>query len=64
VKADAFAGDAVDVRRLVAHHAAVVVADVPGADVVTPDDEDVGFFDARLDFAKLTIRCEFGTALL
>ena len=39
---DAFLGDAIDVRRLVAHHAAVVVADVPGADVVAPDDEDVG----------------------
>ena len=44
----AFAGDAVDVRRLVAHHAAVVVADVPGADVVAPDDEDVGFSFRRL----------------
>ena len=40
-EADAFLGDAVDVRRLVAHHAAVVVADVPGADVIAPDDEDV-----------------------
>ena len=38
---DAFPRDAVDVRRLVAHHAAVVVADVPGADVVAPDAEDV-----------------------
>ena len=40
---DAFLGDAIDVRRLVAHHATAVVADVPGADVVAPDDEDVGF---------------------
>ena len=38
---DTLAGDPVDVRGLVAHHAAVVVADVPGADVVSPDDEDV-----------------------
>ena len=37
----AFARDAVDVRRHVAHHAAAVVADVPGADIVTPDDENV-----------------------
>ena len=35
-------GDAVDVRRLVAHHAHVVGADVELADVVAPDDEDVG----------------------
>ena len=40
----AFVRDAVDVRRLVAHHAAVVVADVPGADVVAPDAEDVRLF--------------------
>jgi hypothetical protein len=40
---DAFLGDAVDVGCFVAHHAAVVVADVPGADVIAPDDEDVGF---------------------
>ena len=37
-----FLGDAVDVGRAVAHHAAVVGADVPVADVVTEDDEDVG----------------------
>ena len=37
----AFLGDAVDVRRAVAHHAAVVGADVPVADVVAEDDEDV-----------------------
>ena len=36
-----FLGDAVDVGRLVAHHAHVVGADVELADVVTPDDEDV-----------------------
>ena len=47
-EAHAFLGDAIDVRRLVAHHAAVVVADVPGADVVAPDDEDVGLFVRRL----------------
>src|SRR5215831_188895 len=38
----AFARYAVDVRRAVAHHALVVGADVVPADVVTPDDEDVG----------------------
>ena len=37
----AFPGDAVDVRRAVAHHAAVVGADVPQPDVVAEDDEDV-----------------------
>jgi hypothetical protein len=40
-EADALAGDAVDVRRLISHHAAVVVADVPDADVIAPDHQDV-----------------------
>src|SRR5262245_60474607 len=44
----AFPRQPIDIRRLIAHHAAVVVADVPGADVVAPDDEDVGFIVRRL----------------
>jgi hypothetical protein len=48
----AFLRDTVDVRRLVAHHALVVGADVEAADVVAPDDEDVGFLIRRLG------RCE------
>jgi hypothetical protein len=35
--------DAVYVRGFVAHHALVVGAHVPVADVISPDDEDVGF---------------------
>ena len=42
-----FAGDAVDVGCLVSHHAAVVVTDVPSADVVAPDDEDVRLLRLR-----------------
>ena len=38
----AFLGDAVDVGRLVAHHAVRVGADVRLADVIAPDDDDVG----------------------
>jgi hypothetical protein len=38
----ALGGDAVDVGRAIAHHATVVGADVPVADIVTHDDEDVG----------------------
>src|SRR5262245_28773339 len=34
--------DAVDVRGAVAHHAEIVGAQVVDADVVAPDDEDVG----------------------
>src|SRR5262249_38579705 len=34
-------GDAVDVGSAIAHHAAVVGADVPVTDVVAPDHEDV-----------------------
>ena len=44
----AFFGDAIDVRGLVTHHALVVGADVPVADVVAPDDEDVGLLGRRL----------------
>ena len=38
-----FLRDAVDVGGPVAHHAAAEVADVPYADVVAPQDQDVGF---------------------
>ena len=46
-----FGRDAVDVRRAAAHHAAVIAGEVPDADVVTPDDEDVGF--GRLRHCRL-----------
>jgi hypothetical protein len=39
-----FLRDAVDVGGLVAHHAFAVMADVPIADIVSPDNEDVWFF--------------------
>ena len=45
----ALLGDAVDVRRLVAHHALVVGADVPVSDVIAPDDDNVGFLFRRFD---------------
>ncbi len=35
------ASDTVDIRRLLTHHTATVVADVPGANIVTPDHENV-----------------------
>ena len=38
----AFGGELVEVRRPPGHHAAVVGADVPHADVVAHDDDDVG----------------------
>ena len=37
----AFLRDAIDIRGVVAHHPAVVGADIPVADVIAPDDEDV-----------------------
>lgn len=40
-EADAFAGNAVDVGRFVAHHPPVVVADIPRADIIAPDDENI-----------------------
>jgi len=44
----AFLGDAVDVRRASAHHAAMVGADIPDAHVVGHDDDNVGFLGGRL----------------
>ena len=38
---DAFSRDAVDVRRLVSHHATAVVADIPRANVIAPHHQDV-----------------------
>ena len=46
----AFGGDLVEVRRPARHHAAVVGADVPDADVVAHDDDDV----------RLLLRCSGG----
>ena len=37
----AFVGDAVNIRRAVPHHAAVIGANVPVADIIAHDDEDV-----------------------
>ena len=39
---DPLATDAVDVRRLVTHQAVRVGADIGDADIVTPDDKDIG----------------------
>jgi hypothetical protein len=38
----AFLGDTVDVRRRAAHHAAMVGADIPDANIVGHDNEDIG----------------------
>src|SRR5262249_37031536 len=37
----AFSGNAVDVGRAIAHHAPIVGADIPVADVITEDDKDI-----------------------
>jgi hypothetical protein len=39
----AFLCEAVNVRRLIDHHAVVISVDVSIADIVALDDEDVGF---------------------
>src|ERR1700712_3669499 len=44
---DALTTDTIDARRLVAHQPVRVGADVGDADVVTPDDQDVGFAAGR-----------------
>ena len=43
----AFLGQLVEVRRPAGHHAAMVGADVPHADVIAHNEEDVGFFVRR-----------------
>jgi hypothetical protein len=45
-EAHALVGDAVDVGRAIAHQAVAVAAQVGDADVITPDDENVGFKNA------------------
>src|SRR5579863_4888180 len=40
---DPFDRDTIDVGRVVAHHAAAEMTDVPYPDVVTPQDQDVRF---------------------
>jgi len=43
-KEGALSGDAVDVGRASAHHAAMIGADIPDADIVSHDHHDVGLF--------------------
>ena len=52
----ALAGDAIDVGRLVAHHALVVGAEVPVADVVAENDQDVGSLAGRRRLLRLRLR--------
>ena len=42
-----FPADAIDARRLVAHQAVRVGADIRDADIVAPDDEDIGLAAGR-----------------
>src|SRR5262245_48882612 len=43
----ALLADAIDVGCLVAHHAVAISADVVDPDVITPQDQDVGFLGLR-----------------
>ena len=52
----ALGGDLVEVRRAARHHAAVVGADVPDADVVAHDDDDVGPLRLRLRVRRIEQR--------
>src|SRR5262249_57098535 len=40
----AFVGNAIDVGRTVPHHPAAEERAIPDADVIAPEDQDVGFF--------------------
>ena len=50
---DAFFGDTVDIRGGVAHHASAEVTDVPSADVIAPEDQDVRLFSHGLFLFRL-----------
>jgi len=58
----AIIGDAINVGRVVAHHAAVVGTDVPVADVVGHDDEDVGFLRLLRVSGRGDERCQHSEA--
>src|SRR5215204_1204358 len=54
----ALVGDAVEVGRAIAHLAAVVGADVPVADVVAHDDDDVGLLSWLRRSCLQSCQCE------
>ena len=49
----ALGGELVEIRRAARHHAAMVGTDVPHADVVAHDDDDVGLFAAARLLGRL-----------
>ena len=55
---DALAADAVDARRLIAHQAIRIGADVRDADVIAPNDEDIGFASRRGGGLRLLGLCD------
>src|SRR6185312_11570757 len=57
---DPFFGNTVDVRGSVAHHAVVVAADIPVADVIAPKDQNIGWFGshALLLFSQIKVKIE------
>ena len=52
---DAFFGDAVDIRGGVAHHASAEVTDVPSADVIAPEDQDIRLLSHGLFLFRLNV---------
>src|SRR5215472_12220746 len=42
-KSNAFVSNAIDVGGAITHHATAEIADIPGADVVAPQNEDIRF---------------------
>ena len=52
---DAFLGDAVDVRGPITHHAPAEVTDVPDADVIAPENQNVRFLCCHLVFLPFNV---------
>src|SRR3974390_990461 len=50
---DAFIGNAVEIRGSITHHAATEITDIPSSDVVSPQDQDIGFLCGHTSFLSL-----------
>src|SRR5436189_5382988 len=52
-KGDAFVGDAINVGGSIAHHAAAEMTDIPSADVIAPENQDIGLLCSHDFFLPL-----------
>jgi hypothetical protein len=53
----AFLGNAIDIRGLIAHHAAAKVTEIPRANVIAPKDQNIRLFFSHNFFPSLIYFC-------